>query len=251
MTQRPVLRIAHAYGNHRERLEEALVGPVDLVEADIWYRSGAIELRHERRAGFLPILLDSRARDGSYHGPWAFPLGSRWYTRLDLWPVRLEELLAKAKGRRGLMLDTKGRYRTRDHAAFANLLARLLPEYEFEADARICGQNWSLLDTIRDIAPHLRVEYTVEQAYQWDAFLRCLERGRATGAICLYHRLLDKERARLLTEHGIDYHCWTVDDPEEAARVLSLGADGITSNSLSLLASLRPERAVRSRRGAG
>jgi glycerophosphoryl diester phosphodiesterase len=37
---------------------------------------------------------------------------------------------------------------------------------------------------------------------------------------------------------GIGFYVWTVDRPEEARRVLELGAEGVITNRLDLLASL-------------
>ena len=56
--------------------------------------------------------------------------------------------------------------------------------------------------------------------------------------VCIEHRFLNEERARFLTDQGVDVFCWTVDDPEEARRLTAAGVDGIISNDLDLLAEL-------------
>ena len=44
--------------------------------------------------------------------------------------------------------------------------------------------------------------------------------------------LLNKERVKILHEHGILINCWTVDDPEMAGRLIEMGVDQITTNIL-------------------
>ena len=63
MTGRAVTRIAHAYGNSREALSQALQSPVvDMIELDVWLRENALDVRHERRLNPLPILVDDATR---------------------------------------------------------------------------------------------------------------------------------------------------------------------------------------------
>jgi len=57
--------------------------------------------------------------------------------------------------------------------------------------------------------------------------------------VCIEHRFLNEERTRFIEERGVNLYCWTVDDREEARRLVAAGADGIISNDLELLAELR------------
>src|SRR5439155_765309 len=59
------LRIAHAYGNTRARLEVAVASAADLIEADVWYRAGKLWVRHEARMTPFPLLVDKRMRGHS------------------------------------------------------------------------------------------------------------------------------------------------------------------------------------------
>jgi glycerophosphoryl diester phosphodiesterase len=150
------------------------------------------------------------------------------------------ELLEKARGRRGLLLDIKGYYSAADQQAFAHTLSRLLARYDMVEATRVCSQNWSLLQALRQVAPapSLSLHYTIERPAQWRAFLHLLEKGQPLTAVCLHRALLDTEKARLLEEKSIEIFTWTVDDRKEALRLLALGVDGIISNRLSLLAEL-------------
>jgi len=236
----PPSRIAHGYGNRRLLIQQALDGPVDYIEADIWYRSGHIWVRHERRLGFLPLLVDRRSSHPLPLGPWAFalPVG-RWYLRLDVQPITLTELLEKTRGRRGLLLDIKDYYSAADQRAFAQTLIRLLSQYGMVEATRVCSQNWSVLQSLRQESPGPSIHYTIERRPQWQAFLDLLEAGQPLSALTLHRSLMDAQRARFLAEKGIEVFTWTVDDREEARQLLALGADGIISNRLSLLAELR------------
>jgi len=233
---RPPVAIAHAYGNRRASIVEALTAGVDYIEADVWYRAGELWVRHERRLGAIPLLYDRRPVGVKRIGPWALPLAPRYYLRLDIRPLTLAEVLERTNGRCRVLVDVKGRYSRNDAEAYARRLRQLAADDD--ADLAVCGQNWTVLDEIQEQAPHFEVRYSVEHPEQWQALLRRLEAGQAVHGICIEHRFLDAEKIRLLRDKGISVYCWTVDDRAEARRLLAKGVDGIISNDLSLLASL-------------
>jgi glycerophosphoryl diester phosphodiesterase len=232
------IRIAHAYGNRRDKLDEALAADVDLIEVDLWYRAGDFWCRHERRARFLPLLYDRRPRGGLRDdGPWALTVFPRHYVRPDLHPLRLSELLARTNGKRRLLLDLKDEDVAEDDArVIAEALVRALAEAGCE-DAQVCGQT-DVLDEVRQAGPHLDVRYSVERQEQWDALLRRLDAGVTTRGLCLYHRFFDDGVARFTADNGLEVYAWTIDDPARAREVVEMGASGITSNSLPLLEAL-------------
>ncbi len=238
MSRQAPLRIAHGYGNRRHLLEEALAGPVDYIEADIWYRAGRLWVRHERRLGFLPVLCDRRGDQPRPLGPFAVGLGP-WYLRLDLHPISLEELLVRAKGHRRLLLDVKGHYPPAERRAFATTLAGLLAEHGMEGQSRICGQNWAVIQEVQQVAPHLAVHFSIATPQQWQAFLRHLEASNTGSVVGLHRSLIDEEKTRWLNQRHIHIFSWTVDQEGEARRLLALGVVGIISNNLALLGRLQ------------
>lgn len=233
---RPV-RIAHGFGNSRQRLARALQGPVDLVEADVWFQGGRLRVRHERKLGPLPILSDEKIHldVSGEEGPRLYLW--RWYVRLERNPLSLEELLTRAKGRRGLLLDLKGRH-GRGGEAFARALAQILARLGMEEQAAVCGQNWPLLNRLHSLASHLTIHYSIESAAQLQAFHQMLEHN-PIRRICLHHALVAEPLMKHLKALGMVIYTWTVDDLPQAQELLAMGVDGIISNSLELLALLR------------
>ncbi|HEU4759085.1 MAG TPA: glycerophosphodiester phosphodiesterase family protein [Dehalococcoidia bacterium] len=230
---RAPLRIAHGYGNSRTALDLALAAEVDMIEADIWYRAGRVWVRHERRLGPLPILADQRSKGCRYLGRWAVTVWPNHYLRPEIDALYLEELVERVDGRRRLLLDVKGSYEGKAADAFVSVLAGLPAE-----QAAVCGQVWGMLDRLRERAPHLPVRYSIERRSQWERFLRLLATDGGAGRVCIQHRFMDEAKARYLGEKGVDVYCWTVDDRDEAERLVAAGVDGIISNDLELLASL-------------
>jgi glycerophosphoryl diester phosphodiesterase len=233
---RPV-RIAHAYGNTRKALRRALASDVDMIEIDIWYRSGRIEIRHERRLNPLPLLIDRRMA-GHVPGPLAIPLPNGYYLRPDVHPLLLTEVLKTVRGSRRLLLDVKGSYRGKQIEAFARTLASQVREHKGLGYVSVCGQRYAVLDRLRQGAPDLPVRYSIEKSAQWRRFLHMAERDNTIRSICMDYRFFDAEKSRFLAERSIDVYCWTVDDPATAARLVAAGVGGIISNSLPLLAAL-------------
>jgi len=68
--------------------------------------------------------------------------------------------------------------------------------------------------------------------------MRMVGEDERVRRVCIEHRFLNEERARFLDEQGVDVFCWTVDDGEQARRLVAAGVDGIISNDLGLLAKL-------------
>ena len=234
--------IAHAYGNTRARLQTALAAPVDAIELDIWYRAGRLWARHEQRLDPLPLLADKRMRGHSLP-PLSLPLGRRWYVRLDLNGLKLDEVLQKVSGSKGLLVDLKGSYHAQQNLEFAQMLVRAIREYAAEGWTTVCGQFWPVLEDVRKEAPDIDVRYSIQYVYQWEKFMRLVGEDERVRKVCIEHRFLNEERVRYIEEQGVDIFCWTVDDLTEARRLVAAGADGIISNDLALLAKLRETRA--------
>jgi len=234
------VRIAHGFGNNRRRLSRALIGPVDLIETDICFEDGKMTVRHERKLGPLPVLVDQRRslHLKSQHRL-RLPLW-RWYVALEGNRLALEDVLARAKDRRGLLLDLKGEHGDREEA-LAQALAEMLERMGMEEQATICGQNWSLLGHLRAAAPHLKVHYSIDSTDQLEAFQAMLEHD-PIRRICLNQSLIEKPLIERLKGLGMTIYTWTVDDLWRAHELLELGVDGITSNSLEMLGLLGESR---------
>lgn len=233
----PPIRIAHAYGNRRDRIEAAATADIDFLEADLWYRAGEVWVRHERRLGFLPLLCDRRPQGVDSVGPWALTVLPRHYVRLDVNPLRLTELLERTQGRCGLLLDLKGSYGGDGARAYAQTLARILVQPQGQKEVIVCGQI-EVLDQVREAAPHLDVRYSIEKHRHWQALLRRLEAGGHLRGVCMAREFLTDEIVAFLEEKRLQVFCWTVDEPAEARRLLALGIDGIISNNIPLLEQL-------------
>ena len=232
-----VVRIAHAFGNRREVLETALSADIDMIEVDIWYRGGRIEIRHERRWSWLPVLGDRRGRAVHAMGRFVVPLWSGYFVRPDLGTMRLDELLERTNGRKRLLLDIKARKRS-ESAVFAWKIAEVVARHSAQDWVAVCGQYWPVIRDLRAVAPEIEVRYSIEWPVQWQRFMEMAPADDGSRRVCIEHHFLDTERQSFLEQHGVDVYCWTVDDRKDAEALVARGVDGITSNDLGLLASL-------------
>jgi hypothetical protein len=236
-TTNGVVRIAHAYGNNRRALETALAADVDMIEADMWYRAGRIEIRHERRWSWLPVLGDRRGRALHAMGRFVLPLWSNYFVRPDIGTMGLDELLERSAGRKRLLLDIKARKRD-ESAAFAAKISETVDRHNAREWVAVCGQYWPVIRDLRQMAPGTEIRYSIEWPRQWQRFLEMAPADAGARRICIEHRFLDAEKQEFLEGYGVSIYCWTVDDPLEAQALVARGVHGITSNDLSLLVSL-------------
>ena len=231
-----VVRIAHGYGNNRGALKRALAAPVDMVEADVWFRAGVLWVRHERRLDPLPLLADSRAQLGSTYRGFAVAIGP-YYIRPDVNPLRLREVLAEAAAAgKGVLIDVKAR-KGDDPAAYARALAAEIGRAA-AGTAVVCGQDWPVLDALRRAAPEAPVRYSFEREQQYRRLQQRVEGGDAVAGVCAYHRLLNADRLAWFARHNIGVYCWTVDREGAALALVRQGVEGVISNNLALLARL-------------
>ena len=119
---RPVV-IAHRGGNDLAALDRAKATGVDLAELDVWLHGGALEVRHLKTMGPIPLLWDR----------WRLVPG--WIPRL-----RIEQVLESASRDIRLMIDLKSKTLALSEALIA-VLARQLPGAPYTVTAR----NWPLL----------------------------------------------------------------------------------------------------------
>ncbi len=226
-----LLRVAHSFGNSRRLLQIALASPVDMIEADVRLRGGRLWLGHDRRLPLLPIYV---ARQSLEPREWSlFRLGPV-QVRFLPHPMPLEGLLESA-GACQLLLDLKQSYRSESAAEYVGILAASLRRFGREALDCLCG-DWIFLDAARRELPETRLYYSVGDSRAWQALVHRFEAGDQINGISLRSNLFDGSSAHLLQTRGVETLCWCVDDPAEAARVTTLGAGGIISNNLPMLA---------------
>lgn len=245
-----LLRIAHAHGNRRHRIERALEAGVDLIEMDLRWDRGVVWVRHEHRASRLPLLYNVDLKGIHREGPWAASL-RRLFVRLDHRPIRLAEVLEAAVGRAGVLLDMKaGGYSASAAHRFAEAVFRATEG--FPEPVRFCG-HWRLLDILREHEAAAGVHYSIDSDSDWEAL-----RARADGegdaqvrGVTIQTSLLTEQRARVLRDGAVEFYCWDVDSYDVALRALHLGASGVIADDLNLLRELAAVRVEQPDAAAG
>jgi len=231
------LRIAHGYGNSRRQLALALEGPVDYIEADVWYQGGGVAVRHERKLAPLPFLFDEKDENHAGHGPGRYGLSlGRWYVKLQIGTRHLEDVLALTRGRRRILLDVKWRPGGRQ-SVFADALARSVRLAGMVDEVTFCGQNWPVLQRLRVIDPSLNVRYSIGVQRQLAAFGHVPQDETLRG-VCLHQSLLNAQLIDIFKRRGLYIWTWVVDDLAQARQLVAMGIDGIISNRLDVLGAL-------------
>ena len=214
---RPPLTIAHRAGNRLSLLAEAFAAGVDYAEADVWLHRGRLEVRHDKTAGPLPILWER----------WSLKPG--WAPRLSL-----ADLLAAAAGRGRLLLDLKGRA-----GDLAGAAAEAIERAGAAESVAFSGATWSHLDRLGELLPEAPRFYTAGSLRRLAEMRPRLERGEI-AAVSIDSRILTEQIVAELRGAAVGaIITWAVETPAAARRVLAWGVSGVTSDSLTLLASIR------------
>lgn len=143
------------------------------------------------------------------------------------------EALAALEGRIGrIYAEVKGFRELED----LDRMVRITQDAGMTDSVVFISMNWTLLDRMRGQDPTLRIGYIVEEAARVD---EALQRSAGdAGAIVDYRASLVLEDVTLLERaagQGTDVAVWTVDDPDEAGRLLQAGVHRITTNQVTTL----------------
>ncbi|HMO54791.1 MAG TPA: hypothetical protein PJ994_09830 [Tepidiformaceae bacterium] len=210
-----VLRIAHRAANTLAGLRAAEDAGCDVAEADIWYYRGRLEVRHTKTMGPVPLLWDR----------WL--LEPAWRPRLSL-----AELVAEARHQTLLMLDLKGGHRSQSEAVIAEMRA-IAPGARY----MVCSQWGDSLEPFREVDEAFVMHSCGNARMVRDVVTR-LNWG-ARHAVAAHRKLLSTDAVARLHEHAEAVVSWPINTMAAFEQVRGYGVDGITSDSLELLHTLR------------
>jgi glycerophosphoryl diester phosphodiesterase len=221
---------AEAPENTLAAFELAMEGGADGVELDVWRcGSGELVVAHDddlRRVGGSPLVLRRaplaalRAVDV---GRWK---GERF--RGQRVPLLAEVLEAVPRGVVNVELKA-ARFRLPD-LALAREVARVLREQRAEERAIVSSFDFGLVAAFRGCSRRVATALLFEEGHPW--------RGRVAGAAALLRpsalnpdvRLVTPARVRRWARGDRGVFVYTVDAPEELARLCALGVTGIFAN---------------------
>ena len=211
------LRIAHrgypgagARENSLDAIEGALALGCDMVEIDVRRRrDGALVLDHD---------------DGDQPGA----------------PLLADALVAIRNAGRLANLDLK-------LATIGAQVTATVREAGMLERTTCTGCDWAALAAIQRAEPAMRIGLTVPRrgsevprplrslalpVLRWHTAHSAIRLCRRYGAdlITLHHGLVSRAMAAAMHGAGYQVWCWTVDEPDELARVRSAGVDGICSD---------------------
>ena len=210
-----LLAIAHRAGNDLAALRTAVERGVDLLAADVHGRAGRLEVRHSKQLRPLPVLWD--------RGPAGVEL-----TRTCVPQLELPALLRALDGPTPVMLDLKGPGRV------GARVAELLQERSPTSGIVVCARWWPGLDAFAGLSEARQV-LTARTVWELRRLLRRVQGQHAPYGVSLHGSLLTADVVAALRRRVEVVMSWGVNDDVALDRVLSMGVNGIVSDSPDVL----------------
>ena len=88
--------------------------------------------------------------------------------------------------------------------------------------------SWENCVELRKQLPEQKIQFLIS-TFPDDLIQRLVD---AKLDLDIHFKALTAENVKALHEAGIEVNCWTVDQPEDAEKLISYGVDYITSNIL-------------------
>lgn len=218
LNERPLL-IAHRAGNHLDQLAPAADAGAQIIEIDVWFHRGRLEVGHDKTLGPIPLRWDR----------WSLALGGR--RELEVRDV-LERFPPDAKP----MFDLKG-----TDPRLPAALQRVIAEYFPDRAYTVSSQNWSYLDEFLG-AEGAHVIRSVGSTDMLAQMRRDLD-GWTGAGIGLDVELLSGAVIEELRQGTPLIVTWTVNDLERAIDLVRHGVGGIITDRLEVIRGLRAEPA--------
>jgi hypothetical protein len=212
--------VAHRAGNGLQSLAAAIEAGADWVEADVWWQHGHLVARPGGARGRRPLP----------HDQWKLALAFRPELHLS----ELCDLLADGPE---LLIDFKG-----SGQRLPDDVVRCLRGARAIERAAICGQQWDLIDAAAVLEPRLRAYYSIGTVAQLGELRTRPPELPPIKAVSCAHALLTPAVIAELRERGLNIFAWTVNDSARAKQLLAAGVDGITTDSLEVLALVKDFR---------
>lgn len=220
--------------NTRAAFEEALAWSVDGLEWDLHVSADGVPVvihdatvdRTTDGSGLVREMTLEELKQldaGSWFGP---------EFRGERIPT-LEEALEIARGRVARV------YSEIKECPTAEAMARIIEDLRAHGFGDACvviSLDWELLRLLRSLDRDMTIGFIVERESRFPSALgEARADGRAILA-CDYRILLKRPMlAQEAHRRGIELGVWTVDDPEDAQRLLALGVTRLTTNEVATL----------------
>jgi glycerophosphoryl diester phosphodiesterase len=208
--ERPLL-IAHRYGNRLDALAAATGCGAQLIEIDVWYHRGRLEVGHDKTLGPIPLRWDR----------WSLALGrSR--------PLSLAALLARFPEGVAPMFDLKG-----EHPALPDALLRATEDQLPHRPYAVSSQNWDFLDAFLGVG-EARVIRSIGSEQAVARMRGDLPRWSGAG-VGFNQELLTPSLIEEFAAGTPLIVTWTVNAIWRAQDLLRQGVGGIISDNLELI----------------
>lgn len=137
----------------------------------------------------------------------------------------LEEVLATVPDGKVLFIEVK------TDTVIIPYLVKLLASSQDKSRLVVISFNFDVCTLMKKEIPAIPVywlHYTLSGSYKYKWITRAREAG--LDGLNFRHTGISKDYVEAVHRSGMKMFAWTVDDPEEAARLIECGIDGITSN---------------------
>lgn len=221
----------------------------DMVEIDV----------HLTRDGHVVVIHDNtvdRTTDGhgriadlTFHEIRSLDAGEKFDPRFAGEKVpTLEETLETLRGKAGLLLEIKKDHDTL-YPGLEEKVVRILQEHHAGKWTTVQSFNLHTVQKVQRLDPSLRTFYLLGRNFKtfYDSVARQVQEGHPASpsftGVAPHHSLLDAGKVDTLHKAGYQVYTWTVDDPREMQRILSLHVEGIITNVPDkLIAMLKEEK---------
>ncbi|HSM91938.1 MAG TPA: glycerophosphodiester phosphodiesterase [Anaeromyxobacteraceae bacterium] len=208
----------------------ALERGADGVELDAWRcGSGELVVAHDddlRRVGGSPLVL----RDAPLSALRAVDVGSWKGARFRDERVPLLAEVFEALPRAVVNVELKSAALRPPDVGLARAVARLVRELGAEERVLVSSFDFRLVAAFRAFAPRVATGLLFEDGHAWRARVPLSAALLRPSSLNPDVRLATAARLRRWERGGRGVFAWTVDAPEDVARLCALGAAGIIAN---------------------